>query len=42
LAGEFSGCDRSTRESLVIGLRSIPHPLPRRALEHLERTLPLP
>ncbi len=33
LAGEFDGCDRSTRESLTIGLRSIEHPLARRAFE---------
>jgi len=36
LAGEFDGLlDSSTRESLTIGLRSIPHPLCRRALERL-------
>ena len=35
LASEFDGCDRSTRESLTIGLRSIGHPLTRRALERL-------
>jgi len=35
LAGEFDGCDRSTRESLVIGLRSISHPLCRKALARL-------
>ncbi|HWN95651.1 MAG TPA: hypothetical protein VNT99_11505, partial [Methylomirabilota bacterium] len=32
LDGEFVGADRSTRESLTIGLRSIAHPLCRRAL----------
>ncbi len=35
LAGEFDGCDNSTRESLTIGLRSISHPLARRSLEKL-------
>ena len=35
LAGEFDGADRSMRESLTIGLRSIKHPLCRRALERL-------
>jgi hypothetical protein len=35
LAGEFVGCDGSTRESLVIGLRGILHPLCKRALEQL-------
>lgn len=35
LAGEFDGCDRSTRESLVIGLRSVLHPIAQRALERL-------
>lgn len=35
LAGEFDGADRSTCESLAIGLRSIGHPLCRRALERL-------
>jgi hypothetical protein len=35
LAGEFDGCDRSTRESLTIGLRAVEHPLCRRALERL-------
>jgi hypothetical protein len=35
LAGEFDGADRSTRESLRIGLRSINHPLCHRALEQL-------
>ena len=35
LAGEFTGADRSTTESLVIGLRGIPHPLCRQALQHL-------
>jgi hypothetical protein len=35
LAGEFDGCDNSTRESLTIGLRSISHPLANRSLEKL-------
>lgn len=35
LAGEFDGCDDSTRESLAIGLRSIPHPACQRALKRL-------
>ena len=35
LAGEFDGCDRSTCESLTIGLRSVGHSLARRALERL-------
>jgi hypothetical protein len=35
LAGEFVRCDSSTRESLTIGLRSIPHPLCSRALARL-------
>ena len=35
LAGEFDDCDRSTRESLAIGLRSVIHPRCRRALERL-------
>ena len=35
LAGEFDGCDRSTRASLTIGLISIAHSLCRRAVEHL-------
>jgi hypothetical protein len=36
MAGEFDGCDNSTRESLTIGLRSIAHPLARRSLEKLK------
>jgi hypothetical protein len=32
LAGEFDGADRSFVESLIIGLRSIPHPRCRQAL----------
>lgn len=36
LAGEFDGADRSTVESLIIGLRSIPHPSCRAALAQLE------
>ena len=39
LAGEFEGCDRSTVQSLVIGLRSIQHPDCQRALERLNKTL---
>lgn len=35
LAGEFDGCDSSTTESLIIGLRDIEHPLCRRALAAL-------
>jgi hypothetical protein len=35
LAGEFGEADSSTRESLIIGLRSIAHPLCRRALARL-------
>ena len=35
LAGEFENADRSTVQSLAIGLRSIGHPLCRRALERL-------
>ncbi len=35
LAGEFTGCDRSTRASLSIGLRNVAHPLCRRALSGL-------
>ncbi|MBI4664448.1 MAG: hypothetical protein HY735_37120 [Verrucomicrobia bacterium] len=35
LAGEFEGCDKSTRESLAFGLRSIGHPLARCALGRL-------
>jgi len=35
LAGEFDGADGSTRQSLIIGLRSIPHPLCVRALARL-------
>jgi hypothetical protein len=36
LDGEFDGVDRSTRESLIIGLRNIQHPLCRRALGWLQ------
>jgi hypothetical protein len=36
LAGEFDGCDNSTRESLILGLRSITHPLARSSLEKLK------
>jgi hypothetical protein len=35
LAGEFENADRSTVESLVIGLRSITHPVCRQALARL-------
>ena len=35
LAGEFAGANRSLRDSVSIGLRSIPHPLCLRALETL-------
>jgi hypothetical protein len=35
LASEFDGANRSTRESLAIGLRSLGHPLCHRALERL-------
>lgn len=35
LAGEFFGADQSTVESLIIGLRGIPHPLCQRALAAL-------
>ncbi len=40
LAGEFDECDVSTCESLVIGLRSIPHPTGRSAIEHLRNQKP--
>ena len=33
--GEFAGADRSTRDSLVIGLKSLDHPLCRQALTYL-------
>lgn len=36
LAGEFDGADKSTVESLTIGLRHIEHPLTRRALAWLQ------
>ena len=35
LAGEFDGADRSTVQSVAVGLRCIAHPLARRALEWL-------
>jgi hypothetical protein len=38
LAGEFHGADRSTRESLITGLRGIGHPVCHRALERLKAT----
>ena len=41
LAGEFEGADRSTRESLMIGLRSIWHPDCHRALARLNPKNPL-
>lgn len=40
LAGEFDGADRSTRESLTIGLRSIKHPLCQSALARLSALKP--
>lgn len=36
MAGEFDGADRSTAESITIGLRSIGHPLCRQALARLQ------
>ena len=36
LAGEFDGADRSTRESLSNGLRSIAHPPAQRALKYIQ------
>ena len=36
LAGEFDGCDRSTRESIKIGLCSVSHPTCRLALARLQ------
>lgn len=36
LLGEFDGANRSTRESLCIGLNRIAHPLRQRALERLK------
>ena len=36
LEGEFDGCDRSTAESLTIGLRRIEHPRCREALARLQ------
>jgi hypothetical protein len=36
LAGEFDGCDKSTRESITIGLRSIMHPVCKTALARLK------
>jgi len=35
LAGEWDGADQSARQSLVIGLRSVPHPLCAAALERV-------
>lgn len=40
LAGEFDGADKSTRESLRIGLRSIAHPLCQQALVGLSKRQP--
>lgn len=40
LAGEFDGADRSTMESLRIGLRGIHHPLTERALARLANASP--
>jgi hypothetical protein len=40
LAGEFVGADRSTVESLTIGLRGIRHPLCRQALAQLNPQRP--
>ena len=42
LAGEFEGADRSTRESLTIGLRSIRHPVCESALQALAVKRPRP
>lgn len=39
LAGEWDGADGSTRESVIIGLRSIRHPLCERALARLKSTI---
>jgi hypothetical protein len=38
LAGEFDGADRSTRESLTLGLRGICHPLCQQALARIKAT----
>jgi len=35
LDGQFDNCDTSTRQSLMIGLRSIANPLARRSLDKL-------
>jgi hypothetical protein len=35
LAGEFEGADASTREAVFIGLRGVPHPACKQALERL-------
>jgi len=37
LSGEFDGTDRSTVKSLATGLRSVGHPVCRRALDHLQQ-----
>lgn len=41
LLGEFDGADRSTVQSLTIGLRNIVHPLCQAALERLQRNTTL-
>jgi hypothetical protein len=41
LAGEFDGCDRSTTQSLCIGLHRIEHPRCREALERLQHRTPV-
>jgi hypothetical protein len=38
--GEFDGCDRSTHEALIIGLRSVDHILAKRALQRLRCKAP--
>lgn len=38
-AGEFDGCDSSTRQSLTIGLRSIQHSLCEQALSQLKTAI---
>jgi hypothetical protein len=42
LAGEFDGADKSTVESLTIGLRGIGHPLCRLALASLPKCRQMP
>ena len=41
-ADEFAGCDRSTREALIVGLRSIKHPICAAALARINGTAPAP